>query len=232
MSLMEDIIIIITSDHGENMGELGLYGEHATADYVTCRIPMIIRWPGQTQAAVDDALHAHIDLLPTLADMLGVAGPSGWDGQSYADTIRSGAASGRPYVVTSQCAHVCQRAVRFDRWMYIRTYHDGYNLFPDEMLFDINNDPHEQTNLADSHRAVCMEAVYRLNEWHDAMMRTMPPGCDTDPLWTVIAEGGPYHVKGQLARYVGWLRQTGRGAAEDELYRRHPNERRWGERGD
>lgn len=232
MNLMDELIIIITSDHGENMGELGLYGEHATADYATCRIPMIIRWPEQAQGVVDEALHSHIDLLPTLADMLGLDSPPGWDGQSYADTIRSGAASGRPYVVSSQCAHVCQRSVRFDRWLYIRTYHDGYNLFPDEMLFDVEADPHEQTDLAGSHRSICMEAVYYLNEWHDQMMRTMPPGCDADPLWTVMAEGGPYHAKGQLARYVEWLHKTGRGAAADELYRRHPNERRWSGRGD
>ena len=35
MGLYEDLAVIITSDHGENMGELGLYGEHGTADEPT-----------------------------------------------------------------------------------------------------------------------------------------------------------------------------------------------------
>ncbi|MFD2878383.1 sulfatase-like hydrolase/transferase [Paenibacillus rhizoplanae] len=47
--IMDDLVIIITADHGENMGELGIYGEHGTADQGTCRIPMIIRYPGMKQ---------------------------------------------------------------------------------------------------------------------------------------------------------------------------------------
>lgn len=40
----DDLCIIVTSDHGENLGELGLYDEHTKADYTTCRIPFIIKW--------------------------------------------------------------------------------------------------------------------------------------------------------------------------------------------
>lgn len=68
--LMEDLIIVITADHGENLGELGIYGEHGTADHGTCRIPMIIRWPGITSGHVDHGLHYSLDLAPTLAEML------------------------------------------------------------------------------------------------------------------------------------------------------------------
>ena len=42
----EELAVIVTSDHGENLGEFGIYGEHATADIATGRIPMIIKWPG------------------------------------------------------------------------------------------------------------------------------------------------------------------------------------------
>ena len=44
--VLDDLAIIVSSDHGENMGELGIYGEHATADRITTRIPLIVRWPG------------------------------------------------------------------------------------------------------------------------------------------------------------------------------------------
>lgn len=224
LGIEEEVAIIITADHGENMGELGIYGEHATADRATCHIPMIIRWPGMLKGIKDDEIHAHIDLLPTLADLLDGQSVPTWDGQSYANTLSNGVASGRPYVVVSQCAHVCQRAVRFDEWIYIRTYHDGFHLFPEEMLFNVENDPHEQENLADKERAVCMEAVYYLNEWHDQMMKTMPPGVDVDPLWTVMSEGGPFHARGHLQHYVQRLEETGRGHAIPELRRRHPQE--------
>lgn len=55
--------------------------------------------------------------------------------------MRTGADGGRDHLVVSQCAHVCQRSVRFGDWMYIRTYHDGYHLIEDEELFNVKDDP-------------------------------------------------------------------------------------------
>jgi arylsulfatase A-like enzyme len=220
--VMDDLVIIITADHGENQGQLGIYGEHATADQGTCRIPMIIRWPGVTVPHVDTGLHYHLDLLPTLAELLGREPAASWDGRSYAPVLTERAECGREYLVVSQCAHVCQRSVRFGDWLYIRTYHDGYHLFPDEMLYNLKDDPYEQRDVAAGNLQVCKDAVYYLNAWHDEMMKTAP--FDTDPLWTVMKEGGPFHAKGHLKRYIAHLERTGRGDAVPELMRRHPGE--------
>lgn len=220
---MDDLVIIITGDHGENMGELGIYGEHGTADQITCRIPMIIRWPGVSRPDhVNDELHYHLDLNPTLAELLEQKPKNSWDGQSYAAALKGEAGTGRDYLVVSQCAHVCQRSVRFDDWFYIRTYHDGYHLFDKEMLFNVKEDPYEQYNVVAEHRDVCKEAVYLLSEWHDEMMATS--NSDVDPLWTVMREGGPFHPKGNLPHYIEHLKRTGRGHAVAELKRRHPSE--------
>ena len=67
-----------------------------------------------------------------------------WDGKSYAGTLKQGDENSWEYLVLGQGAGTCQRAVRFDKWIYIKTYHDGYNMFDEEMLFDISNDPLEQ----------------------------------------------------------------------------------------
>ena len=45
----EDTVIVISADHGENNGHLGIYGEHGTADHATCNIPFIVRWPNVTK---------------------------------------------------------------------------------------------------------------------------------------------------------------------------------------
>jgi arylsulfatase A-like enzyme len=222
--VLKDLVILISSDHGENLGELGIYGEHATADQPTCRIPLIVRWPGLTKAGlVDDGLHYNLDLAPTLAEVLGLEPSPRWDGQSYAAALR-GKECGREYLVLSQCCHVCQRSVRFGPWLYMRTYHDGFHLFPKEMLYDVAGDPHEQRDVAAENPAVCHEAVHRLAEWHDGMMATMPAPYETDPLWTVMREGGPCHARGHLARYCEYLKQTGRAWAIPELQKRHPRE--------
>lgn len=222
--VLEDTAIIVSADHGENMGELGIYGEHGTADHATCRIPMIIKWPGKEQPAEDGELRYNLDLGPTLAALLGQQPFPGWDGSSYAGVLDGQSVPGRDFLVLSQCAHVCQRSVRFGDWLYIRTYHDGYHLFPKEQLFNLAEDPYEQTNRAESERELCCQAAAMLLDWHDEMMRSMPAGYTTDPLWTVMSEGGPSHARGQLAAYAEYLEETGRSSAVPILKQRHPQE--------
>ncbi len=221
--ILDDTAIILSADHGENLGELGIYGEHATADSCTTRIPMIVAWPGvTTPGTTDDGLHYNLDLAPTLAEILGGTPPDNWDGTSYARTLTHGEDLGRDSLVVGQCVHVCQRAVRFGDHLYIRTYDDGYHLFPREMLFDLHDDPHEQRNLADERRDLCDRALRILTDWHDDMMHSSTS--DTDPLWTVMREHSLVYNRHQLPGYCDRLEATGRGWAIPELRRRHPHE--------
>ncbi len=222
--VMDDLAVIISSDHGENHGELGLYGEHATADQITCRIPMIIKWPGARKGTVDTGLHYNLDLPPTLADLLGQKQRPEWDGQSFAEAVTEAKDCGREYLVLSQCAHVCQRSVRWKDWLYMRTYHDGYHLFPEEMLFNLKDDPYEQEDLSSEHPDIVAEGSETLKTWHAEMMATQPYGYTNDPMQTVLNEGGPLHAKGFLPKYIERLRQTGREEHVEELIRRHPEE--------
>lgn len=220
--IWDDTAVIVTSDHGENMGELGIWGEHATADNITPKIPMIIKWPGKEKNIVDQGFHYNLDLAPTLAELLKQKVMPSWEGESYAATINSGEECGREELILEQCAHVCQRSVRFDDWIYIRTYHDGYHLFPKEMLFDIKNDPYEQNDISKENPKVCKDAAWRLLNWHDEMMFKRKDA--VDPLWTTIHEGGPFHSKGHLKDYLVRLEESGRGNGIDLLKKKHPKE--------
>jgi choline-sulfatase len=226
--IWDDLVIIISADHGENMGELGIYAEHATADTVTCRIPLIVRWPGERKG-VDSDLHYNLDLIPTLAELLGYPRAARWEGKSFAKAITKRGddgceteETGRPFLVLSQCAHVCQRSVRWGSWLYMHTYHCGYHLFPDEMLYNIDLDPHLQTDLAGTSPEICQQGRSKLLEWLDEMYRTMPPGYTTDPMYTVLAEGGPAHALDEhLPGYLKRLRTTGREHLADALEQRY-----------
>jgi len=218
----EETAIIISADHGENQGELGIYGEHGTADQITCRVPLIVKWPGCKAGHADGGMNYNLDLAPTLAELLGCKAQPCWDGRSFAPALMQGVDAGRDQLVVSQCAHVCQRSVRFGDFIYLRTYHDGYHLFPKEMLFNVQDDPHEQHDLAPSRPDLCQEGAARLLAWHDEMMATSVS--NVDPMWTVMREGGPFHARGRLKEYCNYLEKTGRSWAIPELKRRHPGE--------
>ena len=220
--VLDDTIIVISSDHGENLGELGLYGEHATADEITCKVPFIVRWPGMKNGTVDDELRCNIDWAPTLAEMLGQDRRPLWQGKSFAGTLQEGESKGHDELILSQCAHVCQRSVRQGDWIYMRTHHDGFHMFPDEMLFNLKDDPYQQNNVAKQFPEVVRDLAYRYLNWHDRMMATQPFANTEDPMWVVMKEGGPHHAKGDLPAYMERLKETERGQHVDKIKERHP----------
>jgi arylsulfatase A-like enzyme len=217
--VLDDTIVMVSSDHGECQGELNVYGDHQTADHIINRIPMIIRWPGMKRGIADRELHYQIDLPPTMLELLGQEIPEVWDGRSYARTLRDGSPCGWDYLVVSQCAWSCQRAVRFGPWIMIRTYHDGFKDVPPNMLFNVEEDPHETRNLAEEHPEIVSHALSLLDQWRGEMMSTSP-GAE-DPLWTVMREGGPFHIRGNLETYCRRLRATGRAHHAEKLEAQH-----------
>ena len=224
LGVIDDTAIMLSSDHGETLGELNVYGDHQTADQATTRVPMVIKWPGANHlnGRKYEALHYQIDVSATLVELLGVSVPKTWDGQSFAESLNDGKDQGRDYLVLSQGAWTCQRAVRWDNHILIQTMHDGYHLYDDLMLFDLVNDPHEIDNLVAQRGNVVKEGLSKLNDWYQQMM--VDPARGKDPLLNVIEEGGPYHVREQLKDYLLRLRETGRSESADELEAKYPDE--------
>ena len=216
--VLDDWAIIVSADHGENQGELNIYGDHQTADEYTTHIPLIIRWPGTTAPGGAYAgLVYHLDLAPTLCELLGVRVPERWDGRSFAPVLRGQAHTDREYLVLGQGAWTCQRAVRQGDWLLVRTYHTGHHPFPAAMLFDLAQDPHETRNVAESRPEVVAALDHLLTEWWQE--QTSGPQGQPDPMLTTIQEGGPFYVRGKLQPYIERLRAAGRNAAADELAR-------------
>jgi arylsulfatase A-like enzyme len=222
--LYDNTIIIIGADHGENLGELNIWGDHQTADEFTCRVPLIVRWPGEAGLqGVNAGLHYHFDWAATLIERLGGQVPAVWDGRSFADVLERGEDGGRDALILSQGAWAAQRAVRFrhdgDDWILLRTYHDGHKDLPPLMLFNLTRDPHEQADLAAERPDLVALALARLETW---LAETMAlSDTDVDPLVTVMREGGPFHCRGELPAYLERLRSTGRAHHADRLAATH-----------
>jgi choline-sulfatase len=219
--VLDDTLIIVSADHGENQGELNVYGDHHTADDKTCRVPLIIRGP-DVEPGVDDGLHYQVDLAPSITELVDGDVPAGWDGQSFADSITGNTETGRDFLVVSQGAWSCQRGVRWDDWLLIRTYHDGLKDFASVELYDLVSDPHETTNLAREQPNIAYKGLTLLDQWVTSRLLEAAtdqaggnpdaPRALTDPMLEVIREGGPHHAKVEehVESYAERLRATGR----------------------
>ena len=212
LGVLDDTAVVVTADHGENQGELGVWGDHQTADHHTCNVPLIIAWPGVTDAhrgAERHALIYHVDAAATLLDLAGAAIPAAWDGRSFAASIASADDDHRDHLVLSQLAWSCQRSVRRGDHLLIRTYDTGLKDLPEILLFDLVADPHETTDLSGDLPELVGDLSGLLDEWTQAHAAASALG--RDPLAAVLGEGGPWHTREMLVEMCRVLRATGRG---------------------
>jgi arylsulfatase A-like enzyme len=224
----EETTIIVSADHGENQGELNVYGDHHTADEYTARVPLIVDGP-DVEPGVDEGLHYNLDLAPTITELAGGEPAAGWDGRSFADSLTDGTKKGRDFLVLSHGAWSCQRAVRWDDYLLVRTYHDGLKNFDPVELYDLAEDPHETTNLACTRPGLAREGLALLQQWESEQLLEASydrgggnpdsPRALVDPLFDVIREGGPHHARPDeyLAPYAERLRETGREEHAEKL---------------
>ena len=75
-------LVVLTSDHGESLGEHGEATHGVFAYEAALRVPLIIYQPRLVPVAVIDTPAQHIDLLPTILDAVALESPSGLPGRS------------------------------------------------------------------------------------------------------------------------------------------------------
>ncbi len=94
--LLEDTVIVVTSDHGEEFGEHGMVGWHSLTLYEEMlHVPLIVRLPGSRHAGERPSQRVRsIDIAPMLLDLLGLPQPSSFEGRSLVPLL--GAASPLP----------------------------------------------------------------------------------------------------------------------------------------
>jgi arylsulfatase len=88
----DDALVVVVGDHGESLGEHGVWFHHG-GDLQTpeLAIPMIVRYPAAVSAgAVVSGPVELTDLAVTVAELLGIEAPSGGDGLSLVDAMRTG----------------------------------------------------------------------------------------------------------------------------------------------
>lgn len=184
---LDDTAIIISADHGEAMGEHGVYGDHVCADECINRVPLIIKWPGVTPkgSSCSDYLY-NVDFSATLIEMTGGEVPEFYDGRSFAEGLRTGSCHLHDYLVWGHGLYTLQRAVRTPDHLLVRTYDDfGYSFDPVE-LYNMSNDPYQTHNIRDEEPNTLHAMDHYLTEWlHEQRVK---PYALPDPMEVVWRE--------------------------------------------
>ena len=153
-------------DHGDHLGQHQLYQKMEMYEPAV-RIPLLLRVPGAPAQTVKSCV-SHLDVMPTLMDLLGVDKPDYLEGVTLADVVRSGkkAADRTVFGQYSGCAGVSdiRRAAITRRWKYVFDPDDAAE------LYDLDNDPLEMKNLAgDPRHAKTVDALHaECKEWHES----------------------------------------------------------------
>jgi choline-sulfatase len=155
-SLAEDTIVILTSDHGEMLGERGLWYKMSFLEGAS-RVPLVIASPGRLTPRRVAASVSLVDLMPTLIDLAGGNAQSlgiAIDGRSLAPHLHG--AGGHDEAIgefLAEGAIAPMAMIRRGAYKFIHSPVD-----PDQ-LYDIRQDPSERDNLADnpSHATVLAE---------------------------------------------------------------------------
>jgi len=152
-------VVVVSADHGESFTHG--YGGHAgPALYDSViHIPLIVKFPNQTQALRVPQLTEQVDLAPTLAELAGITPPPSWEGRSFASLSRATASqplSSKPVFSMSfeenpryAALTTGTVAVLQDNWKlvhYMGMLH--YPMMPSvhDELYDIAADPGEARN--------------------------------------------------------------------------------------
>jgi choline-sulfatase len=161
LGLRGETLLVVTSDHGEGLGE---HGEtlHGFFTYqTTLRVPFLVRGPGVKPGTRLLSTVRLVDVFPTVLDLLGVPSPAGTPlaGTSLAKALRGESAAPEPVTYAESLVPLLHfgwsdlRVLREGRWKYIQAPHPE--------LYDLASDPAERENLLGTQttRAEAMRAA-------------------------------------------------------------------------
>ena len=193
--LSDNTVVAFVSDHGEMLGERGMWYKHHFYEW-SSHIPLMLRFPGGYAAGHHDKVCSLMDLAPTLVDIAtdgrGLELPVDLDGKSLGNAVGA-AASNWPDIAISDYLAIgpCVPCRMVRKGTHKLMYTHGHPL----QLFDLATDPHELVNLAGDPAHAVMERELRaiaLDNWDpEALARRVIESQEQRGLINQATDGTP-----------------------------------------
>lgn len=184
--LWDDIVLIVTADHGEELFELGEFGHGRNGEKVLfadtlIHIPLILKVPGITTSPKKiECLVSQIDIPATILDLAGGSQPDNWYGKSVMPLVKGESTVLRKEAITQQgVQHSFAISWRTEKWKL------QFNAFNGEKrLFQIPSDMEAEKDVTDEFPEMMDELFFRvekhLEEHKDAYSQERLRGLELD----------------------------------------------------
>jgi choline-sulfatase len=164
LGLDKNTLVVYTSDHGEMLGEHGLWQKFEFYEG-SCGIPLLIRTPGNSAGRVSRVPLSQVSFLPTLGELCNVPITGPQDGESFAALVRrpGEGRQARPVFAEYNLGNPRAKYMIRDGDLKLTYWtHDN----PE--LYNLRSDPEEMTNLAlrSEHRKTIDTLKQKLFAWH------------------------------------------------------------------
>jgi choline-sulfatase len=140
----QEAIVVFLSDHGDMLGERGLWYKMNFFEG-SARVPLMIAAPGLSAGLIEEPVST-LDVTPTLAELVGISLDDimPWtDGESLVPVVGGTRRSSPvPMEYAAEASIAPLVAIRDGQWKYVHCEVDP------PQLYDLSNDPHELSNLA------------------------------------------------------------------------------------
>lgn len=150
-SFSDNTVIIYTSDHGENLGEHGVWWKN-TLYNSSAQVPLIMSWPkrwagGQKRTKASGS----VDLVQTIADIAKAQTPKDWDGNSMLKWLDNPSSAWKDMAISEYYAGYIASGIamiRKENWKYVYHTRADTKHGPEIELYNMEKDPKELLNLA------------------------------------------------------------------------------------
>jgi len=170
--ILDDTLIIVTSDHGESLTEHEIYFDHHGLYDVSIRVPLIMKHSVFPKNKRVIGFVQHFDLVPTLLDLLG-SDSAKFDGKSVLPLVYEKVDQLHSAVYAEEAYYQRKNCIRTSRYKYIRAtsrkaatcrrcghIHGGL-----EELYDVKHDPNETKNILEYAPRTSARLKKNLSEW-------------------------------------------------------------------
>jgi len=182
LGLTEDTLVLVVADHGESMTEHGVFYEHHGLYDCVLHIPLLARLPGRIPAGLrlPQTLQMQ-DVAPTVLDAAGLPIPPEMDGKSFWPLLTGETQEGGyDRVISLESSWQSKWSLRTDQYKFILSRVQDFYNNPMRELYDLQEDPQEEKNIAEEEPKIADEMEAELEAWIAERLKAQ--GDEKDPL--------------------------------------------------